>query len=251
MNKECGIVRDLLPLYHDNVCSSESRVLVEEHLIACEECTAELGEIDKEFCAPRDFKAANQAAVDALKQFKSKILRKNVLVGAVSFVCAVALLVGAYYSVFGYEAIAKYHEGMLTINELADDAIGVNYNDGRYAGLFAIEKQVERNGRVQTVFYINYTETFYTRHFQKVTDVVQTQFIFRQALTVEVDDFGTWESVGDYGDGLVTISPNPADLPRITAIYYIEANTRKLSTLSDEEFAKATENAVLLWERTE
>jgi len=34
----CDVVRDLLPLYHDNVVGVESRKLVEAHLTECEEC---------------------------------------------------------------------------------------------------------------------------------------------------------------------------------------------------------------------
>ena len=34
----CGVVRDLLPLYRDNVCGEESRRIVEAHLAECAEC---------------------------------------------------------------------------------------------------------------------------------------------------------------------------------------------------------------------
>ena len=34
----CKIVQDLLPLYHDGVCSEESRAAVEEHLAHCPAC---------------------------------------------------------------------------------------------------------------------------------------------------------------------------------------------------------------------
>ena len=34
----CEIVRDLLPLYEDGLCSEESRGAVEEHLKSCEAC---------------------------------------------------------------------------------------------------------------------------------------------------------------------------------------------------------------------
>ena len=34
------IVQDLLPLYHDGVCSDKSRAAVEEHLQTCEACRA-------------------------------------------------------------------------------------------------------------------------------------------------------------------------------------------------------------------
>ncbi|MGN0468910.1 MAG: zf-HC2 domain-containing protein [Acutalibacteraceae bacterium] len=38
MNKECEIIKDLLPLYIDNACSSSSTEMIEEHLPKCKEC---------------------------------------------------------------------------------------------------------------------------------------------------------------------------------------------------------------------
>lgn len=38
MKYECGVVQDLLPLYHDDVCSRASREVVEEHLQECAAC---------------------------------------------------------------------------------------------------------------------------------------------------------------------------------------------------------------------
>ena len=35
---KCEIIRDLIPLYLDKVCSEDSRKLVEEHLAECSEC---------------------------------------------------------------------------------------------------------------------------------------------------------------------------------------------------------------------
>ncbi|MBR5344327.1 MAG: zf-HC2 domain-containing protein [Clostridia bacterium] len=38
MNDECEVIRDLLPLYADEVCSENSRKLVETHISGCPEC---------------------------------------------------------------------------------------------------------------------------------------------------------------------------------------------------------------------
>lgn len=38
MKIDCGVIRDLLPLYADDVCSEESRGLVQEHLQECSDC---------------------------------------------------------------------------------------------------------------------------------------------------------------------------------------------------------------------
>ena len=45
MNKECEIVRDILPLYVDNACSESSREIIEEHLGQCPDCAAYLSQI--------------------------------------------------------------------------------------------------------------------------------------------------------------------------------------------------------------
>ena len=45
MNKECEIIRDILPLYVDDACSDTSREIVEDHLKDCAECAAYLEEI--------------------------------------------------------------------------------------------------------------------------------------------------------------------------------------------------------------
>ena len=34
----CNLIRDILPLYHDSICSEESRCAIEEHLEECREC---------------------------------------------------------------------------------------------------------------------------------------------------------------------------------------------------------------------
>ncbi|WP_047833155.1 DUF3955 domain-containing protein [Robinsoniella sp. RHS] len=48
MSINCEVVKDLLPLYHDNVCSEDSRKLIEEHLSTCLKCTEELKQINEE-----------------------------------------------------------------------------------------------------------------------------------------------------------------------------------------------------------
>ncbi len=45
MKINCNIIRDLLPLYADQVCSDESRELIDEHLAECRGCSALLQQI--------------------------------------------------------------------------------------------------------------------------------------------------------------------------------------------------------------
>lgn len=61
----CDVIQDLLPLYHDDVCSEESSQLVEEHLQTCEQCRKELEQMDFTISIPEEkdeMKAAAAAA---------------------------------------------------------------------------------------------------------------------------------------------------------------------------------------------
>lgn len=39
---QCAVIKDLLPLYYDGVCSEETRILIEAHIASCNECKKEL-----------------------------------------------------------------------------------------------------------------------------------------------------------------------------------------------------------------
>lgn len=92
----CGIIQDLLPLYHDGVCSPESRTEVEEHLKTCPDCRealaaldAPLPEVEK---AAADDAAAMKKISGAWKKDKRRAWWKGALIAAA--VCAV--LVGLW-----------------------------------------------------------------------------------------------------------------------------------------------------------
>ncbi len=52
MKIPCAVVRDLLPLYAENMIEEETHALVDEHLEECPECSKKLEEIKAEAAAP-------------------------------------------------------------------------------------------------------------------------------------------------------------------------------------------------------
>lgn len=95
MKNECSIVRDILPLYFENMVSEETSAFVKEHLENCSECAAELEAIKagKQI----DEAAASQNANDAgaLTMLKKKIRKKKLIAVALTAACllvAVSLL---------------------------------------------------------------------------------------------------------------------------------------------------------------
>ena len=103
MTYPCGIIRDLLPLYIDDVCNEESKQAVENHLSECEKCRnyynsmkSTEGFVAKENDNSEDMKMANN-----LKNVKSKINKKirNIVLGAVAAMVFVIVGVTLLFSV--------------------------------------------------------------------------------------------------------------------------------------------------------
>ena len=94
----CDIVRDLLPLYEDGLCSEESRKAVEEHLKSCEACRKLLPESPAE--AEQEPAAAEGSAAESgvlqgisreWKRQKRRSWRRGILLGF-ALLLALALL---------------------------------------------------------------------------------------------------------------------------------------------------------------
>lgn len=84
----CGVVRDLLPSYVENLLGEESREAVERHLEACPACTAE----KEAMASPPEAEAAEAAKeVDFLKRVKKGTAKKI----ALAVVCTALILAAA------------------------------------------------------------------------------------------------------------------------------------------------------------
>ena len=79
MKYDCEVIRDLLPLYADNVCSGKSRSMVEEHLQECSSCSDLLEKI-RQTEIDDDLKSEKAAVIEyGAKRFK----RRSAAVGSV------------------------------------------------------------------------------------------------------------------------------------------------------------------------
>ena len=87
MKLPCALVRDLLPLYHDQVCAPESCDAVEEHLKDCEACQGVYHALGD---APGEGAPACSLEAAALRQVKKKMRLRYVFIA----VCVLLLCVG-------------------------------------------------------------------------------------------------------------------------------------------------------------
>lgn len=82
---QCAVIKDLLPLYYDGVCSEETRKLIEEHIANCNECKRDLESLNTTIEIPKieienrkqDEKMIRKMAY-SLKKMRKKALYKGV-----------------------------------------------------------------------------------------------------------------------------------------------------------------------------
>ena len=97
MNISCEVIRDLLPLYADDVCSEESKELVEEHCGECRECQSRLEAMKKPLPRPPslsgEIKTPRKKSVDPFKKTRRHYIKLAIMTAVISTLIAVPLLV--------------------------------------------------------------------------------------------------------------------------------------------------------------
>lgn len=104
MNYPCGIIKDLLPLYVDDVCNAESRAAVDGHLVgcaACRECYENMKAANGLLASPvKDTKDTEDVQmVNSLKNIKKRLNKRLKVTIAVSL-AVIAAALGAFYVLF-------------------------------------------------------------------------------------------------------------------------------------------------------
>lgn len=100
MSKECKIVEDLLPLFHDGICSQESRQMVEKHLSGCENCKRLLTQMEGELIPPSD-KDADMKPLEGINKAVKKGKKRALIVG-ISIALAVVFVLFGGISIWWY-----------------------------------------------------------------------------------------------------------------------------------------------------
>ena len=102
MKHNCDLVKDILPMYHDSVCSVESRGVVEEHFGECESCKqyySKMCESDVVAAMSFDNNVQMQKARD-IKVIK-KSMRKQNMKWIIPIIIAVTIMTLIPYGIVG------------------------------------------------------------------------------------------------------------------------------------------------------
>ncbi|MBR3863283.1 MAG: zf-HC2 domain-containing protein [Clostridia bacterium] len=91
MKAECSIVKDLLPLYVEDMVSRETAKHIEEHIKGCNKCRKELADL-KEGAALSTVEKESLPRADAAKPFKKMMRRVNRLFYSLAYAALIFLI---------------------------------------------------------------------------------------------------------------------------------------------------------------
>lgn len=119
----CEVIKDLLPLYVDEVLSDDSRALVETHIESCEDCKRYHDRLLK---SEKTVKAAqenansnetNEKAQAALRKINNTIKTRRFKTIVITVVLIFAILSGLYYTVCVKESYVPYGESGIYVKD--------------------------------------------------------------------------------------------------------------------------------------
>lgn len=129
MKITCNVIRDILPLYAENMVSADTRRLVDEHIASCRDCKTHLDEMGLSTDLPLD--------VDTAPLRKIKItLRKNKLhmvIAAVMFTLAAVVAAAVFLTAPRY---MPYSENTVIIEKKGDGTVLAMFSEG-VSGFYA------------------------------------------------------------------------------------------------------------------
>lgn len=98
----CEVIRDLIPLYADNLVSEETKEIIDEHVAQCPSCSEAVKDANESFeddfsCEAVEYERKD---VDYLKKVRTSS-RKKIIMGICATLCIVLLATGCKLFVYG------------------------------------------------------------------------------------------------------------------------------------------------------
>ncbi|WP_153723337.1 zf-HC2 domain-containing protein [Sporosarcina cascadiensis] len=118
----CEIIKDILPLYYDGVCSDDSKKMVEEHMLNCDHCKCELDRMQDEIKVPKSEiqKYRNEGEVirnitNAWKRTKVKSFIRGIIITIILF----SLITLGYNRLFHWN-ITKVPTSVVEVTQVSE-----------------------------------------------------------------------------------------------------------------------------------
>lgn len=122
MKINCAVIKDILPLYVEDIVSEDTRVLIEKHLDECIDCKKEVEEMKTPPNIPIDINTTG------FKNVKSKLYREkfNIIIFSIMLTMIISILVINYLSEPNY---IQYSNDIVSINTKDNGEIFADFGD--------------------------------------------------------------------------------------------------------------------------
>lgn len=145
MNYPCGLIRDLLALYHDDVCSPESRRAVEKHCAVCPDCQKMLKELET---VPEPYGMVKEAEPLIPIRKKWNRERKKALWVGLSIAIVLVLIFAANAVLKEWYCVPMGKEDVVVtaVYETSDGIVHIEYDDLYDLNYFSTAVEVGADG---------------------------------------------------------------------------------------------------------
>lgn len=98
MKTSCELIRDLLPLYYDGICSDTTKKVVEEHLAECKECSLILQKMSVSLKSTNSVKKESEEKMfsGVAKKWKMSLYKSFAKGILLAFLCFIIFSAGRY-----------------------------------------------------------------------------------------------------------------------------------------------------------
>lgn len=213
MRISCEVIRDLLPLYVEDMVSKDTRMLVEEHLQSCTDCVKELEAMKNQ--TVNDLPVDNN--IKPLKKLRSALLKKKIQTILLTVMITLTITVVAIASLTSPEYI-PYSEDVVNIFEHNDGTVILKFRED--VSGYDVERY-EAEARNEYSFHITTWNSFWSRNISKAP--VQSTVLNPDGEKVSAVYYYRTDGMSDVllygkdqnpGGGIVT-------LPRLVLGYYL------------------------------
>ena len=122
MNNKCNLIRDILPLYVEDMVSTDTREFVSEHLEHCEACRAELEHMRK----PADI--IPNTDIVPLRRIKKELFIKRLQTVFLTAILACAI-VTVLFGILTSPKFFSYSDDLFNVNSGADGSITIAFDN--------------------------------------------------------------------------------------------------------------------------